>query len=541
MNLAETGLPNQPELCGSVPGEFLTLNNTADVRITGAGGISGDLTKSGGSTLRLSHAGGFDGTLTVANQFVVLGSASTEPTTQTSSNTKVVINTGTGLILGSAYNGGSATIGELSGAGAVRTDWAEGGTNATRTLIVHQASNSVFSGTFIQGSGRALGLEKAGSGTLDLSNNAALSVPQGGVTISGGILRISGNTGDAAPLNATGTLSIASGATLDLANTANAGPAGVSRTLTGAGTIKRSGSGNLVINGTNNAGFTGEWLVTGGNLGFASEAAIGGSAGVTLNGGGLYFTANGVGVSSAKTITLGENGGFFDGSTGWTQTWSAKITGDGNLVKRSGMTLVLDGADNDYTGSTVINTGTLKLGSANAIASSPLIIVGASTTLDVLDVSWTLGSGQTLVGAGTIAGNAVIDGAIARGGSATSLTVTGTLGLTEASEWRVGIGGTATGSFDRLFVDGQLTAAGTIAIALTDGFVPTSGDSFKIATFGGFDDDGYGFDLSAAALAPGFTWDTSSFADNGTIMVIPEPAAAFLGGLGLLLMLRRRR
>jgi autotransporter-associated beta strand protein len=366
-------------------GSLLTLNNTADIKITGAGGFSGALIKTGATTLRLSHSSGFNGTLTVGNQFVVLGSAATDPTGQTSNQTKVVINSGAGLILGSAYNLGTATIGELSGAGAVRTDWADGGTNANRNLKVDQSSNSVFSGTFVQGnSNRTIGLEKAGAGTLDISNNAALTVPQGGITVSGGILKI---------------------------------------------------SGNIVISGTANSGFTGTWKATSGTIGFLSETSMGGSTNISLDGGGLFLNANGAGISATKTITLGAGDGNFDGATGWTQTWSAKITGSGDLIKRSGMVLVLDGASNDYTGATNIQSGTLKLGAANAVASSSQIIVGASTTLDVSAVAWTLGASQILSGTGIVLGNAAIDGTLATGTSAGTMTITGDVGLGSGSDW----------------------------------------------------------------------------------------------------------
>jgi autotransporter-associated beta strand protein len=523
-------------------GELLTLNNTGDRKVTGAGTITGDLIKTGGTALPLSHSGGFDGTLTVGNQFVILGSAATDPTGQTSNQTKVVINSGTGLILGSAYNLGTVTIGELSGAGAVRTDWADGGTNGNRTLKVDQATNSIFSGTFAQGNaGRTLGLEKAGNGTLDLSNNAALTVPQGGITVSGGTLKISGNTGTGSPLNATGSLSIASGATFEAANSASGIPTGITRTITGSGTFLRSGSGNILISGTGNSGFTGTWKATSGTIGFLSETSMGGSNDLSLDGGGLFMNANGAGISASKTITLGAGGGNFDGATGWTQTWSAKITGTGGFNKRSGMTLVLDGTSNDYTGVTNIQTGTLKLGSANAVATSSQIIVGASTTFDVSSVAWTLGASQILSGSGTVQGNAMIDGTLATGASAGTLTIGGDIGLAAGSDWQVELGGTATSAFDRLLVSGELVAGGSISLSLIDGFNPAASDSFQIATFTSFVDNGFTFDFSEAGLAPGLSWDTSGFTTSGVIAVVPEPAIAMLGSLGFLLILRRRR
>lgn len=48
--------------------------------------------------------------------------------------------------------------------------------------------------------------------------------------------------------------------------------------------------------------------------------------------------------------------------------------------------------------------------------------------------------------------------------------------------------------------------------------------------------------MNLPALTGGLTWDQSNLYSTGTIAVIPEPnAAALLGGLGMLALLRRRR
>jgi hypothetical protein len=67
------------------------------------------------------------------------------------------------------------------------------------------------------------------------------------------------------------------------------------------------------------------------------------------------------------------------------------------------------------------------------------------------------------------------------------------------------------------------------------------GDSFQIATFGSFSDSGFTFNFDSAALDPGLTWDTSQFANTGTIAVIPEPSHALLMLVGLAGAACRRR
>jgi hypothetical protein len=58
-----------------------------------------------------------------------------------------------------------------------------------------------------------------------------------------------------------------------------------------------------------------------------------------------------------------------------------------------------------------------------------------------------------------------------------------------------------------------------------------------------FDGSGYfgSFDtLNLPSLTGDLSWQNNLLTD-GTLVVIPEPSAALLGGLGLLALLRRRR
>lgn len=528
--------------------QTLTLNNTAIVKITGAGGFSGNLTKTGSTNLQLSHSGGFNGTFTINNQFVTLGSAAADPLGQTSNQTKVAIASGASLILGSAYNDATgtikATIGELSGAGVVRTDWADGGTNALRTLRVDQSTDSTFSGTFTQGNaGRILGIEKSGSGTLTISNNAALSVPQGTLTVSGGTMKVSGATNT--PLNNTGALTISSGATFEAANTTTGIPTGITKTISGSGTFLRNGSGNLVISGTGNSGFTGKWKATSGTFGFNSETSMGGATDITLDGGGIFMNANAAGISSAKTITLASGGGFFDGSSAWTQTWSATVTGTGNLTKRSGMLHVLDG-NNDYAGTTTVQAGTLRIN-------------GTHTGTGSVNVD----SGSRLEGTGSVAGALNVSGVLAPGASIESFG-SGNLSFSTGSTFAYELDSNSING-DLLDSTGTLDiAAGTILtltelasgvlaegamltlISYTGGWVNTELFTYLGSTLA--DDSTFTlgsntwlFNYNNTSGGSNYASDQTGASSFVTMTVIPEPAAALLGGIGMLILLRRRR
>jgi fibronectin-binding autotransporter adhesin len=529
------------------PDQTLTLNNTADIKITGAGGFSGNLTKTGSTNLRLSHSGGFNGTLSINNQFVTLGSAAADPVGQTSNQTKVAIASGASLILGSAYNDATgtikATIGELSGAGIVRTDWTDGGTNAMRTLKVDQSTASTFSGTFSQASsGRIIGFEKAGSGVLTISNNAALSGITGSVAVSGGTLKVSGSTNT--PLNNTGSLSISSGATFEAANSTTGIPAGITKTISGSGTFLRNGSGNLVISGTNNSGFNGSWKATSGTFGFNSETSMGG-ANVTLDGGGIFMNGNGVGISSSKTITLGAGGGFFDGSTSWTQTWSATVTGTGNLTKRSGMLHILDG-NNDYAGTTTVQSGTLRIN-------------GIHTGTGDVNVD----GGTRLEGTGSVAGAINVSGVLAPGASIESFG-SGNVSFTTGSTFAYELD-SASINGDLLDSTGLLDIAAGTTLTLTElasGILAEGSKLTLISYAGGWvntelftylgsslaDDSTFTlgsniwlFNYNDNSGGSNFTSDQTGASSFVTMTVVPEPAAALLGGIGMLILLRRRR
>jgi autotransporter-associated beta strand protein len=212
-----------------------------------------------------------------------------------------------------------------------------------------------------------------------------------------------------------------------------------------------------------------------------------------------------------------------------------------SLTKVGAGTQILNGA-NTYTGNTTITGGKLALGSSGSIASSN-IIIGASTTLDVSAAgTWTLTSGQTLQGTGTVVGDIAIDGDLRPGTSPGALSITGDLGLGINSETFIELGGLTTGDYDQLLVSGLLTANGVIRVSFVNSFNAAANDSFQIATFNSFAGSSYSFDFTNAALDPGLIWDTITFATNGTIFVaVPEPSVPLLAGIAALTLVFRRR
>ncbi len=134
-----------------------------------------------------------------------------------------------------------------------------------------------------------------------------------------------------------------------------------------------------------------------------------------------------------------------------------------------------------------ITGGMLTLGSSAADVSTfsgrPLTLNGGTlngpgtislvgTTLDVL-------AGGLLGGSRTIIGDVNnLAGTVSPGASPGIMTIDGNYTQGLAGTLLAEIGGTAAGQYDQLIVTGTVTLAGTLNVALVNGFVPATGDAF---------------------------------------------------------------
>jgi autotransporter-associated beta strand protein len=194
---------------------------------------------------------------------------------------------------------------------------------------------------------------------------------------------------------------------------------------------------------------------------------------------------------------------------------------DGSLTKEGTGTLTLT-TGGSYNGATSVNGGTL-------------VVNGNISTSAV-----TVASGATLSGIGTV-GSTTVNGTFAPGNSIGTLEITGTLSLNNIANFEInptnGIG--FNRSSDLANVSGAINYDGTLNVlygGLASDF--THGMVFNL-----FDGSGYfgSFDtLNLPSLTGDLSWQNNLLTD-GTLVVIPEPSAALLGGLGLLALLRRRR
>jgi autotransporter-associated beta strand protein len=336
----------------------------------------------------------------------------------------------------------------------------------------------------------------------------------------------------------------------------------------------KTGTGTVVFTGTNT--FSGVHTVAGGTLQFGKAASlvaaswtaakvnVKSGATLALNVGGTgEFTDTNVdtllaAISVANTAIEGLQSGAilgFDTSTASGGTFTqgntiANSTGSGSfhgaigVTKLGGGTLVLD-KTNTYTGATTVSAG--KLVVSGNISTSTL------TTVAV---------GATLGGTGTV-GKAIINGTLVVGNSPGQMNFTDTLGLNGTTVMEIDgtAGAGVTGGHDFI----NLTGAGAAGVLTYGGAMTLDiGAIFGAGTYSWnlFDMASETGTYTTITLADQYSgtlldgdlngvWDLTSgsntwqFTESTGVLgltVVPEPSvAALLGGVGTLILLRRRR
>ncbi len=359
-------------------------------------------------------------------------------------------------------NGFNNQIGSITGGGSTGGNVLLGA--AILTTGGDNSSPAAFAGSI---SGTGGGVTKIGSGKQIFSGSTTYN---GATTISEGTLKFGGGSNIASS-----GISIASAATLEWAPTvSNVTFAG---SLSGSGKVLRSTSAgsNATFTG-NNSSFTGSWEITGGYVGLANDASVGASGvGMTLDGGGIFFATTGQTLSASRTVTLGAGGGTLNGGTGSTYDFAAKFTGIGDLTKVSGATAILSG-DNDYTGNTIISTGTLEIGGSgrlgNGSYAGTISIGGGGPSLAVNSTA-----DQTLSGVISGGGTLTKDNT----GTLTLSAVNTYTGITTVTAGELVINGSLASSTVNVGANGILSGIGVLAGAVNVTGVLAPGAS--VATF----------------------------------------------------------
>lgn len=284
----------------------------------------------------------------------------------------ISVNTG-GTVTGTV----AGNIGETGGSRALTinssTGILEGGTIVLSGNNTFTGGISLTAGTLRLGSAGAL--NAAGVNLLTFTNSAVAKR----VVLNGFSATVAG----LAQANATDSVTIENAsvtpASLILANATDVSFRGVLADGTGGGalTLVKNGTGIQALTGTTST-YTGGTVLNAGILRIAGDGSLGAVPGaadadnLTFNGGALQFSFAGSQVSpslaTTRGITLLSGGGTLD-TASYSTYYAGAITGAGSLTKNGTGLLILAGAS-DYSGETVVNTGTLEIRNPLALGST---------------------------------------------------------------------------------------------------------------------------------------------------------------------------
>ncbi|MFZ5781135.1 MAG: autotransporter-associated beta strand repeat-containing protein [Pseudomonadota bacterium] len=385
-------------------GDFALGAGVVSANLTGTGGV----VKSGTGTVALSGNNTYSGGTAIEGGLINFVSAA---------------NFGSGSI---TLNGGglqwaTGSTADISNSVSLG---AAGGTFDTNGNNVGLASSIAGAGSLTKAGAGTLTLSAANSysggthvnaGTLMISGGGTLGVTSGSTTVNGGTLDLGGTT-----QTQDGGVSLTGGTiqngTLSTAGDFSLSGGTVNANLTGGGRVVKTGTGTVVLSGSNT--HTGGTVAQGGLINFASTANFG-TGSITLSGGGLQWATGNTTDISGRLTALGSGGGTFH-TNGNNVTLASAITGAGGLTKAGAGTLTLSAA-NSYTGGTVVSGGTLLLSGLGTLGAS-----SGSTTVTggVLDLG---GTTQTQNGGVIVTGGTIQNGTFSS--SATFEVESGTVNI----------------------------------------------------------------------------------------------------------------
>ena len=506
---------------------------------TGAGGRSILLLKDGVGTLTLTGEN-VDHATTVSGGTLAVGNGGA-----TGSIGAGVVSVASGATLEFNRTGlldykAKASMRNVSGAGDIVLDGGVKLYNYTGSGIGFSDANSWnnFSGNLIIKGGSEFQTIRNGATAMGTAN-----VILGDGSTSGTLSQIEGNWAWTNNIQLVGS-----------ANTIANNATGFDRYLKIQGNI--SGTGGLTFDDTTGAmdnidrGFilTGTNTMSAFTISSGDEVRVGGVGGESSS-----ISAGNAGSIGTAAVT---NDGTLTFSRSDSHTVAATISGGGAVrIGSTGITgsdtqVVTFSASHNYTGSTTVGAGTLLVNGSLG-----------NTTVGV-------DAGGTLGGTGTIAGAVNVSGVLAPGASIETFA-TGDLSFTTGSTFAYEVDSTVGLSIgaDLQKVTGTLSLSGVTELTLVD--LATGGPAVAFAqdtvftlinytgswnnglfTYGGnelanggtFNDGLNTWQIDYDAITGGSNFSGEYVAGNFVnITAVPEPAAALLGGVGMLMLLRRRR
>lgn len=163
---------------------------------------------------------------------------------------------------------------------------------------------------------------------------------------------------------------------------------------------------------------------------------------------------------------------------------------------------------------TIETNSTVTEASGVNVDISDIILQGGEYIVD----AYTIASGDSFSGTGTIQSNLTNAGTVSPGHSPGTITVNGDYTQEASGTLAIELGGTIPDTeHDQLVVTGAVTLGGTLNVTLINDFSPGLGDSFTIMTFGSI--SGSFASASLPALDPGLKWGVSLGATTMRLIV----------------------
>ncbi|SHJ15144.1 autotransporter-associated beta strand repeat-containing protein [Rubritalea squalenifaciens DSM 18772] len=422
----------------------------------------GSVTKTGSNSITLSGANTYSGATTIEAGNLIIS----EGNTTALSKSSVIVASGATLTFDDDDFGAQYQMGSIAGGGTVNYRVGE-------LQVGSDNSSTLFDGSFthetLNGSGR---MEKRGSGALTLTGSGHLV---GGLESFGGEVIFDGTSGEF------GSIRSVKGSITFRNVDSNLGISDISNFKT------------LTVTGSNTG------LTIQGDLYNEDQVRISSGASITVTG-GLFqrsgaaiivdeasFTfanfSNGEGTiaitdpTDGTALTIGKNSGL---ST-FAGTIVDHTSGPGSVTKTGNSTVILAG-NNSYTGTTIIEAGTLKT--------------------DNLSGSLTNTSGT-----------------FSPGNSPAHTTISGDYTQQAAGTLEIELAGPTQGSeYDFLDISGTANLAGNINVTFLGDYSPSGGESFTILSAGTLTNNGYTLNLPDLANS-GLEWKVGTTATSLTLSV----------------------
>jgi fibronectin-binding autotransporter adhesin len=447
-----------------------------------------------------TQAGGGNTTLSVANSYT--------------GNTTVSAGTLTFSGLGNIYvgSGNSAIVSVAAGAQIVASS------SANNVLGLGAAATWTVAGTINSSGGGAQTLP----GIINLNNGTLTGVANGSFGT------FTTNPGHTTTLTANGASNLISSANFGMPGNTLAlstplgtdalsvtAPLGLSTSQTGA--LTKSGLGTVTLSATNP--YAGATTINAGSLRLGNGSTTG----------SLTGTAS---ITNNANLTVNRSNAF----TQVTDLNNKAIGGTGSFTQAGGGTTTLS-LTNTYSGATTVSSGTL--------------IVNGSISTSVLT---TVQTGATLGGSGTVGALTINSGGFFSPGNSPGITtVNGN--YTQNGQLNMELTGLTAGTqHDQVNVIGSATLGGLLNITSFTGSYALNDLIFILLNDSADSITGTFTGLAQGATVTthgGFDWQISYIGNSGgntfiggndiVLMAVPEPRAALLGGIGMLMLLRRRR